>query len=141
MSTPLSTENTATENTATAKPATTAIGAKLVQLCNEGRSEEAVTLLYSDHIVSIEAEGTDAMPARMEGIEAIHQKGRWWEDNHDVHGLVAEGPFVGNREDQFVVRFAIDVTPKGGERALMTEVGVYQVRNDKVIQEEFLYLS
>ena len=126
---------------ATEKLATTTIGAKLVQLCNEGRSEDAVTQLYSDDIVSIEAEGTDAMPARMEGIDAIVQKGRWWDDNHEVHGLVAEGPFVGNREDQFVVRFAIDVTPKGGERALMTEVGVYQVRNEKVVQEAFLYLS
>ena len=117
------------------------IGTRLAQLCNEGRSEDAVTELYADAIVSMEAEGSDAMPARMEGIDAIHQKNRWWTENHEVHSFVAEGPFVGNRADQFVVRFAIDVTDNEGNRTQMTEVGVYQVGGDKIVQEEFLYLA
>ncbi|MGH0031620.1 MAG: SnoaL-like domain-containing protein [Myxococcota bacterium] len=116
------------------------IGTQLVALCNEGRSEEAVERFYDEKIVSIEGQGTDEMPARMEGIEAIRAKNRWWYDNHEVHATQAEGPFCGHRDDQFAVRFEIDTTPKAtGERGSMTEIGLYTVANGKIVQEEFLY--
>ena len=116
------------------------IGKKVVEMCNAGKAEEAVDVLYADDIVSIEAQGSEEMPARMEGIEAIKGKGRWWFENHDVHSLEATGPFVGHRDDQFVVHFEIDVTQKAtGQRIQMSEVGLYTVKNGKVAQEEFLY--
>lgn len=77
----------------------------------------------------------------MEGIDAIRKKGEWWFANHDVHGMKATGPFCGLREDQFIVQFELDVTPKStGQRMHMNEVGLYTVKNGKVAQEEFLYL-
>ena len=116
------------------------IGTRLVQLCNDGKSEEAVEQLYAPDIVSIEGQGSVEMPARMEGIEAIRKKGEWWFANHEVHSMRAVGPFVGHRDDQFVVQFEIDVTPKAsGERTQMNEVGIYTLRDGKVVQEEFLY--
>lgn len=116
------------------------IGSKLVALCNDGKDDEAVNQLYDEKIVSIEGQGSDAMPARMEGIEAIRGKAAWWYDNHDVHSMKATGPFCGHRDDQFVVEFEMDLTPKGGERNQMREVAIYSVANDKIVQEEFLYL-
>ena len=117
------------------------IGTKLVTMCNDGKSEEAVDQLYDEKVVSIEGQGTDEMPARMEGIEAIRGKSAWWYDNHDIHKSTAEGPFCGHREDQFAVRFEMDITNKpSGQRSQMTEVGIYTVSGGKVIQEEFLYL-
>ena len=118
------------------------IGQKMVELVNQGREGEAsfVRDYYANDIVSIEGQGTEEIPGRLEGIDAIHGKHAWWYDNNEVHGVVAEGPFVGHREDQFVVRFAMDLTPKGGERNQMTEVGLYTVRDGKVAQEEYLYL-
>jgi hypothetical protein len=117
------------------------IGTTLVQLCNAGQSEKAVDDLYSDRVVSIEGQGSEEMPARMEGIDAIRKKGEWWFANHEVHSMKAIGPFCGHREDQFVVQFELDVTPKAtGKRMQMTEVGLYTLKNGKVAQEEFLYL-
>ncbi len=116
------------------------IGTRLVALCQEGKSDDAMNELYSDSIVSIEGQGSEEMPARMEGIEAIRGKAQWWYDNHEIHSMTTEGPYCGHREDQFVVRFAMDVTPKEGERMQMTEVGIYTVADGKVQQEEFLYL-
>jgi hypothetical protein len=113
---------------------------RLVALCNDQQFETALQELYADDIVSIEADGSAEMPARLEGIDAVRQKGDWWAANHDVHAMRAEGPFIGHRADQFVVRFELDLTPKGGARTTMTEVGVYTVRDGKVAQEEFLYL-
>jgi hypothetical protein len=117
------------------------IGKKLVELCNAGKSEEVVERYYDEKIVSIEAQGSEAMPARMEGLDAIRKKGEWWFANHDVHVLTARGPFVGHRDDQFVVEFHLEVTPKAsGQRMSMGEVGLYTVRNGRIVQEEFLYL-
>jgi predicted ester cyclase len=118
---------------------TEAIGKRLVHLCNAGHSEQAVNELYGKDIVSIEAQGTPEMPARMQGLEAIEQKSAWWFANHEVHAMTAEGPFIGNRGDQFAVKFDLDLTPKGGQRMRMSEVALYTVRSDRIVEEAFLY--
>ena len=42
--------------------------------------------------------------------------------------------------DQFAVRFHFDVTVKEtGERRVMDEVGLYTVRNGKIVEERFFY--
>ena len=46
-----------------------------------------------------------------------------WNANHEVHDLKVEGPYV--HGDQFVVRFKLDVTPKGEKRIHLDEVGLY----------------
>ena len=120
--------------------ATNEIGRKLVELCNAGKGLEAVETLYDEKIVSIEGAGSEALPQVMEGIEAIKGKNSWWVDNHEVHASTAEGPFCGHRDDQFAVRFEMDVTFKpSGERSQNVEVALYTVADDKIVQEEFLY--
>lgn len=47
----------------------------------------------------------------------------------------------GDSGDQFVVQFTMDLTPNGGERMQMVEVGLYTVVNNKIAQEEYLYLN
>jgi hypothetical protein len=118
---------------------TQTVAKRLVQLCNAGDSEKAVDELYAKDIVSIEANGTPEMPARMQGIEAVRKKGEWWYANHEVHGMTAAGPFIGNKADQFAVSFDIDLTPKGGQRTRMNEIGLYTVSGDKIVEEAFLY--
>ncbi len=80
------------------------------------------------------------MPARFEGRDAVLGKHDWWFSNNEVHGTSAKGPFVGNRDDQFVIRFSMDLTPNGGERMTMEEVGIFTFANGKIAQEEYLYL-
>ena len=117
------------------------IGKKLVELCNAGKDDVARETLYDEKIVSIEGQGSEEMPARMEGIQAIKGKAAWWYDNHEVHSTKATGPFCGHRDDQFVVKFDMDITNKPSkQRIQMSEVALYTVANGKVIQEEFLYL-
>lgn len=117
------------------------VGKKIVELCKEGKFEEAVTTLYSDDIVSIEPQGGGGMPARMEGLEAIKKKGEWWVSNHEIHSSQVEGPWP--HGDRFIVRFKFEVTPKAGpmagNRITMDETGLYTVKDGKVAQEEFFY--
>ena len=116
------------------------IGSRFVDLAKAGKESEILDELYDQNIVTIEGQGSEAMPARMEGMEAIRGKHQWWFDNHEIHSSSAIGPFVGHRDDQFAVQFSMDVTPKGGQRMQMTEVGLFTIKNGKVVQEEFLYL-
>jgi hypothetical protein len=123
-------------------PSNVEIGQQIVALSNEGKGEEAVERFYDEKVVSIEGQDAEAMPARMEGIEAVRQKGAWWYENHEIHESRATGPYAGLRDDQFVIRFNLDVTFKpSGERSAMEEVGLYTVKNGKIVQEEFLYLA
>ena len=119
------------------------LGQKMIEMVNSGREGEAafVDQFYAENIVSIEGGGDDesGIPARMEGVDAIKGKHAWWYDNNEVHETAAEGPYCGHRDDQFVIRFTMDLTPKDGERMQMDEVGLYTVADGKIVQEEYLY--
>lgn len=119
------------------------IGKTMVDMVNQGAEQEAqfVEQYYASNVVSIEGQGSDEMPARIEGIDAIKGKHAWWYDNNTVHSTVAVGPFIGNREDQFILHFTMDMTPNGGERMQMVEVALYTVKEGKIAQEEYLYLT
>ncbi len=118
------------------------IGKALVDAVNQGPAAEAafVEKYFTADTISIEGQDSDDMPAKIQGIDAIKGKHAWWFDNNTVHGTEAVGPFIGNREDQFVVHFRMDITPTGGERMQMDEVGLFTTSGGKVVQEEFLYL-
>lgn len=119
----------------------TDIGRRLVDYCNRGEDLKAVEELYSARIVSVEPFGDgDPEEGIAEGLDAIRAKHAWWDDNHNVHSAVAEGPYLGRRPDEFLVKFIIDVTPNGGERVQMEELGQFTVADGKVVREEFLHV-
>ena len=121
--------------------ATYEVGRKLVDLCNSGKAREAIETLYGDNIISIEAMSSPQMPARTEGLAAVIGKTEWWENNHEVHSGIAEGPWP--HGDKFIVRFKYEVTakagPMAGKRMKLDEAGLYTVKDGKVVQEEFFY--
>jgi len=80
------------------------VGTGLVSLCTQGRFEDAIDQYYSENIVSIEGMTYPGMEKRMEGLQAIKGKTQWWIENHEVHSMEAEGPFVSEDSNQFLVR-------------------------------------
>ena len=105
-------------------------------LLKQGDHDGAGAKYNADDIVSYEA--ADGPMAVCEGKDAVRQKGEWWAANHEVHGSTVEGPYVNG--DQFAVRFSFDITPKAtGKRATMDEVGLYTVKNGKIVEERFYY--
>lgn len=111
------------------------IAQRFVALCQEGKFEAAGKTFWSDDIVSIEPMGPQPVSR---GLAAMAEKHAWWEANHEIHSTAAHGPYVAN--DQFVVRFTMDVTPKAtGQRMTMDEVGLYTVKDGKIVEERFLY--
>ena len=117
------------------------VGAKLVEMCRSGKNVEAVEGLYSSDAVSVEAMGSAEMPAVMNGKDAIKGKNEWWYANNDVHSGDVRGPYPNG--DKFAVIFAFEFTPKAGQwagkRQKMEEVGLYTVKDGKIVREEFFY--
>lgn len=101
-----------------------------------GQHEQAAQRFNAADIVSREA--MEGPMAEVRGTAAVKAKSDWWYANHEVHSSESFGPYVNG--DQFAVRFVIDVTAKeNGERMQMDEVGIYTVRDGKIVEERFYY--
>ena len=112
------------------------IAADLVALCKAGKFDESGEKYWADDVVSIEAMTGDM--ARVTGKDAVRGKGEWWAANHEVHAFEVTGPFING--DQFVVGFKMEITPKStGERTTMDEVGLYTIKDGKIVEERFFY--
>jgi ketosteroid isomerase-like protein len=112
------------------------IAADVVALSKAGDLDGIGARYWSDDVVSIE--NMDGPMARLEGREAVHGKGVWWNGAHEVHSLETHGPWVNG--DQFAVRWVMDVTQKAsGNRMAMDEVALYTVKDGRIIEERFLY--
>lgn len=115
---------------------TTEVANRLVSLCREGKTQQAVEELYGDNIVSLEPEGSQ-MP-KAEGIDAIKAKGaQFAETVSEWHGSNTSDPIVAG--DFFTVQMDMDVTFKEIGRIQMNELCVYQVADGKIVQEQFFY--
>jgi len=113
------------------------IANKLVQWCKEGDFEKPYQELYSPAIVSIENDGKGE-GAIAEGFEGIQKKGEWWKENFEVHNTTVSEPIVA--DNWFSVRFDMDTTHRpSGQRSRMSEIAVYQIKDDKIVREQFFY--
>jgi ketosteroid isomerase-like protein len=108
------------------------------ELLKAGKHEEAAAKFNAPDIVSIEA--MEGPMARIQGTAAVKAKGEWWYANHEVHKVEAEGPFING--DQFMVVFDMDITVKEtGKRMQAKEVGLYTMKDGKIVEEKFYYSS
>jgi ketosteroid isomerase-like protein len=114
------------------------IANKMVELCRQGKNMEALNTLFADDVVSVEAGAAPGMEREARGLAAVKAKGEWWLANHEVHSAVLTGPWP--HDDRFIVGFQYDVTNKpSGQRMKLDEVGLYEIRNGKIVREEFFY--
>lgn len=109
---------------------------RLVDLCRSGDFETAQDELYAEDCVSLEPKG--AQVERAEGLTAIRAKGAQWNSMvEEVHGASVSDPIVcGNH---FAITHEVDCTFKEYGRQQMEEVSVYEVRDGKVVKEQFFY--
>ena len=117
---------------------TTEIAKRLVELCKQGKNNEALDTLFAEDMVSVEAVAMPGAPQEAKGLAAVKAKGEWWISNQEMHSASVTGPWP--HGDRFVVGFQYDVTNKpSGKRMQMDEVALYTVRNGKIVREEFFY--
>jgi hypothetical protein len=114
------------------KMTTEEVAKKVVELVRKQAWYEALDTLYDNDIVSVEATAPESR-----GKEEVRGKVDWWVNAMQVHSFDASEPFVAH--DRFVVQYDAEVTEKESKkRRKMSEVGVYTVKNGKIVREEFL---
>ena len=112
------------------------IAKAFTDMLKAGDHHGAAAKFNSPDIVSIEA--MEGPMSRVQGTAALKAKSDWWEANNQVTGGTTSGPFVNG--DQFAVHFVMDVTDKAtGKSSNFAEVGLYTVKDGKIIEEKFMY--
>jgi hypothetical protein len=110
---------------------------RLYELCQQGQFETAQTELYAETATSTDNNmqgGRDTAT----GIEAIKEKGAKFQSMiAEMHGGYTGEPKVFGK--YIFMEMGMDVTMKEMGRMNMTEMCRYEVKDGKIISEEFYY--
>jgi hypothetical protein len=121
--------------TEVASMTTTEIAHRLTDLCRQGQYEQAQEELYSENALSVEPPQSQGLQS-VKGLDEIKKKGRaFMEMIESIHGSTVEGPVIAG--NHFAIAAVVDVTMKGMGRQRMEELCVYEVKDGKVVKEQF----
>jgi len=116
---------------------TTEVANKLVELCRQGKIDEVQETLFSDDAQSIEANEMMG-PKVVTGLDAIKAKSIAFQESvEEFHSATISDPIVAG--NSFAITWALEATFKGLGRTTIQEVCVYQVKDGKIILEQFFY--
>jgi ketosteroid isomerase-like protein len=112
------------------------IADRLVAHCRKAQWSAAQTELYAEEAVSIEPEASPVFPKETRGRTAIIEKGRKFDAMVEtMHALTVSEPVVA--PNSFACTMSLDVTMKGQGRMQMAELCVYEVKDGKIVSEQF----
>jgi len=107
------------------------------ELSQSGQWDKIQEELFAENTKSIEPQDSPGMKS-VEGIAAIKEKGKQFgEMVEEMHGGYTSAPVVGGRF--FSVAMGMDVTYKGMGRQKMDEIALYEVKDGKIVREQFFY--
>jgi hypothetical protein len=116
--------------------ATQEIAKRLTELCRQGQFEAAQKELFAEDAVSIEPNGTPDFPKETKGLRSIIEKGHKFQSMvQQLHGCTTSAPLVAGNAIAFTL--TMDVTMKGRGRVKLEELCAYEVKDGKVISEQF----
>lgn len=112
------------------------IANRLVDLCRRGDYETVYNELFHPDAEAVEPPSSPMPTVR--GVDAIREKGRQFnemvQEMHD--GFVSDPLVAGN---YITLTMGMDVTYKSGAREQMDEVVVYEVRDGKIVREQYFF--
>jgi len=115
------------------------IADRLVELCRAGNFEQCYDELYAQDAQNIEMPALADGPAgNAQGLDAIRTKAQAWMDGVETYhgGTIGDPQVAGN---WFCVPMTMDVSFKGRGRTSLEELAVYQVKDGKIVHEQFFY--
>jgi ketosteroid isomerase-like protein len=116
---------------------TTDVANRFNELASKGQWEQIQNELFADNAVSIEPENSPGMES-VSGLKAIREKGKKFDEMvEQMHGGYSNPPQVAG--NHFAVAMGMDVTMKGQGRMQMEEIAVYEVKDGKIVKEQFFY--
>ena len=116
---------------------TAEVAAKFNVLSKEGKWDMIKDELYAENAVSIEPPNSSGMQS-VEGLPAMRQKAKMFNEMvEEMHGGYSTDPVVAG--NHFSVAMGMDVTMKGMGRTKMDEIALYEVKDGKIVKEQFFY--
>ena len=113
------------------------VASRFNELAQTGQWDKIQNELFADNAVSIEPPNSPGMQSA-DGMEAIREKGKQFgEMVEEMHGGYTTAPVVGG--NFFSVGMGMDCTMKGMGRQKMDEIALYEVRDGKIVREQFFY--
>ncbi len=110
---------------------------RMYELFKENKWAEVQQELFSDDAESIEPANSPGMQS-VKGKEALKKKGDDFNNMiEEVHGGYTGQPIVAGNHIAFAMGF--DATMKGMGRQKMDEIAVYEVKDGKIVKEQFFY--
>jgi hypothetical protein len=107
------------------------------ELAGSGQWNQIHDELYAENAVSIEPPHSPGLKS-VEGKEAIKKKGKMFEEMvEEMHGGYSNEPIVAG--NYFAVAMGMDVTMKGMGRSKMDEIAVYEVKDGRIVKEQFFF--
>lgn len=115
------------------------VATRFNELAQTGQWDKVQGELYADNAVSIEPAHAAAMGmGNVEGLEAIMKKGKAFGAMvEEMHGGYSTEPVIAG--NHFSVAMGMDVTMKGAGRMKMDEIAVYEVKDGKIVKEQFFF--
>ena len=112
------------------------IADRLVELSRKGDFEIAQKELFAKDAVSIEPYSTPAFEKETKGLSAIKEKGEKWNAMvEETHSIVVSDPIVASNAFACTMRFHFTLKERGVMD--MTELCVYELKDGKIISEQF----
>lgn len=113
------------------------IANRFYALAQKGEWNSIYEELYDPMAESIEPPAAQGLRS-VKGMDQILQKGKEWEATIEaVHGGHTGPPQVAG--NFFTCTMGFDATFKGRGRSQMEEVALYEVKDGKIVKEQFFY--
>lgn len=110
---------------------------RLYELFQENKWMEAQQELFSEDAESIEPKDSPGLQS-VKGIDAIRKKGEDFNNMvEEVHGGWVSEPVVAGK--YIAIAMGMDCTYKGMGRQKMDEIALYEVKDGKIVKEQFFY--
>jgi SnoaL-like domain len=110
---------------------------RMNELFKENKWTEVQEELFAENAVSIEPPHSKGLQT-VEGLAAIKKKAEDFNNMvEEMHGGWCSDPLVGGNFISFAM--GIDATYKGMGRQNMEEIAVYEVKDGKIVKEQFFY--
>ena len=113
------------------------VAERLSQLFKEGKWKEAQEEFFSQDAESIEPPGSPGLQT-VKGLDAIKKKADDFNNMvEEMHGGFVGEPIVAGNFIAFAM--GMDCTYKGMGRSQMEEIALYEVKDGKIVKEQFFY--
>lgn len=110
---------------------------QLWKYCKEGKWQKAHKELYANQVWSQEPPG--GQMRFVKGKKGIQAKGDWWQKNVKVFDMKVSKPTVAGNWITMKMSMDTQNKAKGSPRIQSEEICVYNVKDGKIVSEQFFY--